>query len=263
MIVNCNIEKEPLNDTQYETLNENPTLLMIIPINADGIFKYGDVEESLSNLNNTKADDIHPFVCFDGSNSNPVNNLYWLDNPKKVEIEKLSKDSEIKLIDNFSMEVKNNKESNVSIDMNNKEVIINSENDKFNIKYEKSTHNEVLKIFNCPVLKYEVSRDFSMNGITTEQMSIRNIDYNTWIISGVKSFSISYKTKLQKDDGSSKTKNKCKAEIKKANVNSVYKIKVNDKKIIIQEDKNHNDIFKNTKSSENKYFAFLNNFVEK
>lgn len=208
----------------------NATLLMEIQKKANGLLKYGNVQEMLTNLIYITSGEITPIVADSGTDTSDFSS-YWMDNSKKVDIEKLSEDSKIRLNnDDMSIALQNNKEADVSIDMNNKEVAINSESNGYNVEYEES-------------LDYENSKLFSVKGTEKNNVNIKNSKDNTWEMSGTTGFSVSYNTKIYVDDGSSNVKKEQEADLKKANADSVYQIEATDTSIIIREDKDKDGVF--------------------
>ena len=222
---------EFINDykTDYAEKN-NATLLMKIQKRANGLLKYGDINEMLTNLVNSKLNEITPIIVASGEGTSDYDS-YWLDDSKRVDIEKLSKDTEVRLAnDDLSIAFLNNKEANVSVDMNNKEVAIDSEGNKYDVKYEKS-------------LDYENSDIVSVKGNANGKVNIKNTNDNTWEMSGANRFSVSYESKFYEDDGTSNLRKEHEVELKNANANSVYQIEVNDISIIIREDKDKDGVF--------------------
>ena len=220
-----------INDynTGYAEKN-NDILLMKTQKGADGLLKYGEINELLPNLNNTKAEEITPIIIANGEDTSEYDK-YWLDNSRKVEIDDFSKDSEVRLAnDDMTIALQNSKEADVSIDMNNKEVEINSESNGYNVEYEES-------------LDYENSKLFSVKGTEKNNVNIKNTKDNTWEMSGTTGFSVSYNTKIYEDDGSSNVKKEQEADLKKANADSVYQIEATDTSIIIREDKDKDGVF--------------------
>lgn len=208
----------------------NATLLMEIQKKANGLLKYGNVQEMLTNLIYITSGEITPIVADSGTDTSDFSS-YWMDNSKKVDIEKLSEDSKIRLNnDDMSIALQNNKEADVSIDMNNKEVAINSESNSYDVEYEES-------------LDYENSKLFSVKGTEKDNVNIKNTKDNIWEMSGTTGFSVSYETKIYKDDGTSNVKKEQEAELKKANADSVYQIEATDTSIIIREDKDKDGVF--------------------
>lgn len=197
---------------------------------SDGLLKYGEINELLPNLNNTKAEEITPIVIANGADTSEYDK-YWLDNSRKVEIDEFSKDSEVRLAnDDMTIALQNDKEADVSIDMNNKEVAINSESNSYDVEYEES-------------LDYENSKLFSVKGTEKDNVNIKNTKDNIWEMSGTTGFSVSYETKIYEDDGTSNVKKEQEAELKKANADSVYQIEATDTSIIIREDKDKDGVF--------------------
>ena len=220
-----------INDynTGYAEKN-NDILLMKTQKESDGLLKYGEINELLPNLNNTKAEEITPIVIANGADTSEYDK-YWLDNSRKVEIDEFSKDSEVRLAnDDMTIALQNDKEADVSIDMNNKEVAINSESNSYDVEYEES-------------LDYENSKLFSVKGTEKNNVNIKNTKDNTWEMSGTTGFSVSYNTKIYEDDGSSNVKKEQEADLKKANADSVYQIEATDTSIIIREDKDKDGVF--------------------
>lgn len=208
----------------------NDILLMKTQKGADGLLKYGEINELLTNLNNTKSEEITPIVIANGTDTSEYDK-YWLDNSRKVEIDDFSKDSEVRLAnDDMTIALQNSKEADVSIDMNNKEVAINSESNSYDVEYEES-------------LDYENSKLFSVKGTEKDNVNIKNTKDNIWEMSGTTGFSVSYETKIYEDDGTSNVKKEQEAELKKANADSVYQIEATDTSIIIREDKDKDGVF--------------------
>lgn len=184
----------------------------------------------LTNLIYITSGEITPIVADSGTDTSDFSS-YWMDNSKKVDIEKLSEDSKIRLNnDDMSIALQNNKEADVSIDMNNKEVAINSESNGYNVEYEES-------------LDYENSKLFSVKGTEKDNVNIKNTKDNIWEMSGTTGFSVSYETKIYEDDGTSNVKKEQEADLKKANADSVYQIEATDTSIIIREDKDKDGVF--------------------
>lgn len=220
-----------INDykTEYAEKN-NDTLLMKIQKKANGLLKYGEINELLTNLVNKKSNEITPIIIASGKDTS-IYDSYWLDNSKRVDIENLSKDSEIRLSNNnLSITLQNNQEANVSVNMNNQEVTIDSENNNFDVKYVKS-------------LDYENSKIFSIKGKENEKLNIKSTDSNTWEMSGTNGFLVSYETKVYEEEGTSDAKKEQEVELKNANANSVYQIEANETSIIIREDKDKDGVF--------------------
>lgn len=225
------IASEFINDYKTEYAEKSiDNLLMEIQKRANGLLKYGDVNELLTNLVNHQLNEITPIIEENGSDTSDYDS-YWLDTSKIVDVEKLSKDSKVRLSnDDLSISALNNQDANISVDMNNKEVEIDSKNNDFDVEYEK-------------LLDYENSRIFSVKGNENEKVNIKSTDDNTWEMSGTNSFSISYETKVYEDDGTSNVKKKQEVELKNANANSVYQIEANETSIIIREDKDKDGVF--------------------
>lgn len=227
------IASEFINDYKVEYAEKGiDNLLMEIQKKANGLLKYGDISELLPNLVNNKLNEITPIVEENGNDTSDSDS-YWLDNSKIVEVEKLSKDSKVRLSnDDLSISLLSNQDANISIDMNNKEVAIDSKNNDFDVEYEK-------------LLDYENSRIFSVKGNENEKVNLKNTDDNTWEMSGTNSFLVSYETKVYEEDGTSDVKKEQEVELKNANADSAYQIEVNDESIIIREDKDKDGVFEN------------------
>lgn len=220
-----------INDynTGYAEKN-NATLLMKIQKKTTGLLKYGNVKETLENLINHKMDEISPIIVANGKNASNYNS-YWLDNSKLINIDGLSKESEVRIANgNSSIALMNSNNSNAKIDMNNKEVTIESKDNIFNTSYEKS-------------IDYENSKIFSVEGNENKNVNIKSTGENTWEILGVNRFSVAFKTKEYEDNGDSKTTTEREAELKDTNENSTYQIEASDTNIIIREDKDGDGVF--------------------